>query len=169
MPTKGEDTSVVNLSLDKGSRIEVTRRLIQLYARGDNFFRSNLQLGANLESNGRGRCLGVVDSLSTSFNVRAYAVIVARGKGAEIGETLESNGIIGRREASGGRVSGDTALSDIVRGFCTNEEAIMAHHGVGGQSGALWNGERVVVKSVGGEEKIKGRVRTLKTSRFARV
>ena len=145
MPTKGKDTSVVNLSLDKGSRIEVTRRLIQLYARGDNFFKSNLQLGANLESNGRGRCLGVVDGLGTSFNVRAYAVIVARGKGAEIGETLESNGIIGRREASGGRVSGDTALSDIVRGFRTNEEAIMAHHGVGGQSGALWNGERVVV------------------------
>ena len=97
----------------------------------------NLRLGADLESNARRRCLGVVYGLGTSFNVRAHTVVVARSKSAEVGEGMEGDGILGRGEAGRGGVLGDTALSDIVRGLRTNEEAVAAQHGVGGNSGAL--------------------------------
>ncbi len=97
----------------------------------------NLRLGADLECDARRSRLGIVYGLGTSFDVRAHAVVVARGKGAEVGETVESDGVLGRGEADGGRVLGDTAFGDVVRSFRTNEEAVTSQHGVGGKSGAL--------------------------------
>jgi len=66
-------------------------------------------------------------------------VVVARGKSAEVGEAVEGDGILGRREANSGRVFGDTALGNIVGSLGTNEEAITAQYGVGGKGGALWS------------------------------
>ena len=141
MPTKGEDTRVVNFSLDESSRVEVTRILIQVgnYARGDMKIKinGNLRFGANLESNAGRSCLGVVYGLGTSFDIRAHTVVVARGKGAQVGETVERDGVLGCGEADRGRVLGDTALGDVVGSLRTDEEAITPQHSVGGKSGAL--------------------------------
>ena len=51
---------------------------------------------------------------------------------------MESDGILGRGEAGSGGVLSDTALGDVVGSLRANEEAVTAHHGVGGESGALW-------------------------------
>ena len=46
--------------------------------------RRNLRLGANLEVNTGGGSLGIVDSLGTSFNIWAHAMIVAGGESRPI-------------------------------------------------------------------------------------
>ena len=103
--------------------------------RRDNIY--YLRFGADLEGNAGRSCLGVVYGLGTSFHVRAHAVVVARGKSAQVGETVERDGVLGRGEADGGRVLGDTTLGDIVGSLGTDKEPITPEHGVGGKSGAL--------------------------------
>ena len=73
-----------------------------------------VRLGANLERDSRGSGIGVIYCLRTGFNVGAHTVIIARGKGAQVGETMESDRVLGRRETEGGRVLGDTSLGDVV-------------------------------------------------------
>lgn len=74
----------------------------------------DVRLGANLERDRGGRGIGIIHGLRASLNVGAHAVVVARRKGAQVGETVESDRVLGRRETEGSRVLSDTALGDIV-------------------------------------------------------
>ena len=109
--------------------------------------RMYVRLGANLERDSRGRGIGIIYSLRASLNVRAHTVVVARGKGAQVGEAMESDRVIGCREAASSRVLGDTAFSDVVGCFSTDEEAITAEDSVGSEC------ETLHVKSVRPEKK----------------
>ncbi len=57
-----------------------------------------LRLGADLERDSRGGSIGIIHCLRTGFDVRAHAVVVARSEGTEVGETMESDRVLGRRE-----------------------------------------------------------------------
>lgn len=100
---------------------------------------SRLRLGANLESNTRGRRAGVVDGTGTSLNILRDLVVVARGERREVGETVDRNGVLRRGEASGSGVLGELALRDVVRCLATDEEAVTAEDGVSGDGRALRN------------------------------
>ena len=89
-----------------------------------------VRLGTNLESDSRGGGTGVVYSLRAGLDVGAHTVVVARGEGAQIGETMESDRVLGSRETCCGRELGDTAFSDVVGRFGTSKEAITTDHGV---------------------------------------
>jgi len=116
--TKSEDTRIVDFSLDESSRVEVG-------------------LGANLERNIRGGGIDIIYGLRASLNVGAHTVVVARGKGAEVGEAMDSDRVIRCRETATSRVLGDTAFSNIVGCFGTEEEAIATKHSVGCQCETL--------------------------------
>jgi hypothetical protein len=103
-----------------------------------------VRLGANLECDGRGGGVGVIYRLRAGLNVGAHAVIIARSKGAQVGETVESDGILGRRETDGSGVLGDAGLGDVVRCFGTDEEAITTEDGVGGKCGTLFFNEKSI-------------------------
>jgi len=96
-----------------------------------------VRLGTNLERDSRGGGIGVIYGLRTGLNVGAHTVIIARSKGAQVGETVESDCVLGRRETEGSRVLGDTGLSDVVRCFGTEEEAITTEDGVSGKRWTL--------------------------------
>ena len=96
-----------------------------------------VRLGANLERDSRGGGIGVIYCLRTGLNVGAHTVIIARSEGAQVGETMESDCILGRRETDGSRILSDTGLSDVVRCFGTNEEAITTEDGISGKCGTL--------------------------------
>jgi hypothetical protein len=64
-------------------------------------------------------------------------VVVAGSEGAEVAETVEGDGVLGGREADGTSVAGDSAREDVVRGLGTDQEAVPADNGVGGEGGAL--------------------------------
>jgi len=116
--TNSEDTSVVDFSLDESSRVEVS-------------------LGANLECDSGGGGIGIIYGLRAGLDVGAHTVVIARGKGAQVGEAVESDRVLGCRETDGSRILGDAGLSDIVGCFGTDEEAITTEHGVSGKCGAL--------------------------------
>ena len=99
--------------------------------------RMYIRLGANLERDSRGRGIGIIYSLRASLNVGAHTVVVARSKGAQVGEAMESDRVIGCREAASSRVLRDTAFSDVVGRFSTNEEAITAEDSVGSKCETL--------------------------------
>ena len=115
--TKGEDTRVVDLRLDGGSRVEV-------------------HLSADLKRDVTRRAR-VVDRLSTSLDVGGDTVVVARSEGAEVAKTVEGDGVLRRAVANSSRVPGDLALSHVVRGLSTEEETVTAKNSVGGEGGAL--------------------------------
>ena len=96
-----------------------------------------VRLGANLERDSRGGSIGIIYSLRTRLDVGTYTVVVARGKGAEVGEAMDSDRVIGCRETATSRVFGDTAFSDIVGCFGTEEEAVATKNSVGSQCGTL--------------------------------
>ena len=96
-----------------------------------------VRFGANLERDSRGGSIGIIYSLGAGLNVGAHTVVVARGKSAQVGETMESDRVLGCRETKSARVLGDTAFGDIVGCFGTKEEAITANHSVGSQCEAL--------------------------------
>jgi hypothetical protein len=114
-----------------------------------------VRLGANLERDGRGGRIGVIYCLGTGLNVGAHTVIVARSKGAQVGETVESDRVLGRRETGGNGVLGDTGLSDVVRCFGTDEEAITTEDGVGGKCGTLFSMERKAFFGMGRKTGVK--------------
>ena len=96
-----------------------------------------VRLGTNLERDSRGGGTGIVYGLRACLDVGAHTVVVARGEGAQVGETVESDSVLGCRETYSGRVLGDTAFSDVVGCFSTNKETITTEHGVSSQCEAL--------------------------------
>jgi hypothetical protein len=89
-----------------------------------------VRLGTNLKRDSRGGGIGIVYSLRAGLYVGAHTVVVARREGAQIGETMESDRVLGCRETCSGRVLGDTAFSDVVGCFGTSKETITTDHGV---------------------------------------
>ena len=61
-----------------------------------------VRLGTNLECDGRRGGIGIIYSLRTSLDVGAHTVVVARREGAQIGETMESDRVLGCRETQSG-------------------------------------------------------------------
>ena len=96
-----------------------------------------VRLGANLERDTRGGGTDIIYGLRAGLNVGAHTVVVARGKGAEVGEAMDSDRVIGCRETATSRVFGDTAFSDIVGCFGTEEEAVATKNSVGCQCRTL--------------------------------
>jgi hypothetical protein len=96
-----------------------------------------VRLGTNLECDSGGGGVGIIYSLRTSLNVGAHTVVVTRGEGAQIGETMESDRVLGCRETRSRRVLGDTAFSDVVGCFGTSKETITTDHGVSSKCGTL--------------------------------
>lgn len=126
--TESEDTGVVNLRLDERSRVKV-------------------DLGTYLEADvARRRRTGIVHGLRASLHVGVDAVVVARGERAEVAETVEGDGVLGRAVTDGGRVFRDLALGDVVRRLSTDEEAVAADDGVSGEGGALANANTQIRK-----------------------
>lgn len=117
--TNGKDTGVVDLRLNERCRVEVG-------------------LSTNLDTDGTVR-LGVVDGLSTSLNVSADAVVVARSEGVEVAEAVESDSILRSSVADGSSVARNAALGDVVRRLSTDKEAVTANHGIGSESGSLYD------------------------------
>ena len=66
----------------------------------------NVRLGADLQRNGRSGGLGVIDRLSSGFNIGADAVVVACSKGVEVVETADSHGVFWSIVTDGSGVSG---------------------------------------------------------------
>lgn len=100
-----------------------------------------VRLGTNLERDRWGGGVGIIYGFCASLNVGAHTMIVARSEGAQVGETMESDGVFGGGETERSRVLGDTALSDVVGCFGTDKEAITAEHSVGGKCGTLHGGD----------------------------
>lgn len=126
--TESEDTGVVDLRLDERSRVKI-------------------DLGTDLEADvARRRRTGVVDGLRASLDVGVDTVVVARGERAEVAETVEGDGVLGRAVADGGRVLRDLALGNVVRRLSTDEEAVATDDGVSGERGALANANTQIGK-----------------------
>jgi hypothetical protein len=169
VPTKSKTTRVVDFSLDESSRVEVTMIMVCQSKSVPKSRIMYVRLGANLERDSRGGGIGIIYSLRAGLNVGAHTVVVARGEGAEVRETVESDRIFGCREATGSRVLRDTAFSDIVGCFGTEEEAITTNHGVGSKCETLNAEGEVREKGVEGPGDVSVRSgRTLKTSKTAR-
>ena len=81
--------------------------------------------------------LGVVNSLGTSFDVGTDAVVVARGEGVEVVETVNGDGVLRGIIADSSSVAGNVALGDIVSSLGTKKEAITTDDGVCSESGTL--------------------------------
>jgi len=136
-----------------------------------------VRLGTNLEGDSRGGGIGIIYGLGAGLNVGANTVVVARGEGAQVVETMEGDRILGRRKAEGTRILGDTAFSDIIGCFGTDEEAVTTKHRVSGKCRALQGKKREHGKKKKGERKWAGyrgkreggSQRTLKTSKTARA
>lgn len=97
----------------------------------------NSRLGTNFESNTRGGRLGVIDRLSTGLYIRANTVVVAGGEGIQVAKAVKGDSIFRGVVANGSRVTGDLALSDVVRSLGTNEESITTENSVGGERRTL--------------------------------
>lgn len=134
--TEREDTSVAHLRLDESSRVEVPEKT-QLNKEPQSKIEKDLRLSANLDLNAVRAPVGVEDSLSTSLDVTAHAVVVA---GAVAGEALaskECDGVFGCAEANTSRVLCDRAGADVVRCLRAEKETVMAENGVSSESRAL--------------------------------
>jgi hypothetical protein len=116
--TEGNDTRVVDLGLDEGRRVEVC-------------------LGANFQCNTSVGGLGVVYSLGAGLDVATDTVVVRRGEGIEVVETVQGDGVFGGIVPDGGSVAGDVATGDVVRSFGAEKEAVAAQNGVCSESGTL--------------------------------
>ena len=94
-------------------------------------------LGTDLERDTAGGRLGVVDRLGTGLDFIADSVVVRGGKGGEVAETVESDVVDFGGVAESTGVSGDGTRGDVVRGLGTDQEAVTADNGVGGEGGSL--------------------------------
>ena len=97
----------------------------------------DLRLSADLEVDALGCSLGVVGGFGTSLDVRADTVVVACSESAQVTETVEGDGVLGGTVAEGSSVTSDLALSNVVRGLGTKQEAVTANDSVGGERRAL--------------------------------
>jgi len=64
-------------------------------------------------------------------------VVVGRGEGLEVIETVEGNSVLRGIVSNGGSIAGDVATSNVVRGLGTDKETITTQNGVRSESGAL--------------------------------
>ena len=94
-------------------------------------------LGTDFQRDTASGGLGVVDSLGTGLDVLGDLVVVGRGKGGEVAQAVEGDGVLGSREANSTGVAGDGARGDVVGGLGTDKEAVTANDSVGGEGGAL--------------------------------
>jgi len=115
---KSEDTGVVNLGFDKGSRVQVG-------------------LGTNLEVNTGSGSLRIIDGLGTSFDIRAHTVIVTGSESGPIAQTMDGDGIIRGTEADSTGATGEATLGDVVRRVGTDEESVTTEDGVGSECWSL--------------------------------
>lgn len=89
-------------------------------------------------------------------------MVVARGEGVEVVETVDGDGVLGGIVADSGGVAGDLALGDVVGSLGTEKEAITTKDGVCSERGTLNTG------LADDRESETGYV-TLKTSRAPRA
>lgn len=116
---EAQDTEVVDLGLDKGGVVEVG-------------------LGADLEVDlAVSGVLGVISGSGTGLDVSVDSVVVRGGVGGEVAETVEGDGVLWGVVAGSQVVLGDLATLDVVGCLGTDEEAVAADDGVGGESWAL--------------------------------
>jgi hypothetical protein len=116
-----ENTSVVDLGLDKGIAIEV-------------------KLGTDLESDGGLGALlslGIPDGLSTSLEIRVDAVVVRGREDLERVLSVEGNRVLGSSVTGGGGEAGDLGGTDIVSDISSDQETIAANNDITGEGGAL--------------------------------
>ena len=97
----------------------------------------DVRLGADLQRNARCGGLGVIDRLSSGFDIGADAVVVAGSEGVEVVETVDRHGVFWCIVTNGSGVAGDLSIGDVVRSFGTKEETIAAEDGVSSESGTL--------------------------------
>ena len=120
--SKRQKTDVVDLRLNERRRVKV-------------------RLRANLKLHTICSLPGIVLCLATSLDVTADAVVVARGVFLEAVASNEGDGVLRSAEAETSCVAGDLGLGDVVGGFSTEEEAVMAENGISGEGGALENND----------------------------
>jgi len=115
---EGKDAGVVNFRLDEGCRVQIG-------------------LGTDLEVNTGGGSLGLVDGLGTSFDIGAHTVVVTSSESRSITQAVDSDGVVGSTKADSTGVTGEAALSDVVRRLSTNEESVTTKDGVGSECWSL--------------------------------
>jgi len=81
--------------------------------------------------------LGVVDGLCAGLDVATDTVIVRRGEGVEVVETMQGDGVFGGIVPDGGGVAGDVATRDVVGSLGAEKETVAAQNGVCSESGTL--------------------------------
>lgn len=64
-------------------------------------------------------------------------MVVARGEGVEVVETVNGESVLRGIVTDGSGVTGNLALGDVISSLGTKEEAITTEDGVCGESGAL--------------------------------
>lgn len=65
-------------------------------------------------------------------------MVVARGEGVEVVETVNGDSVLGGIVAKSSGVASDLALGDVISTLSTKKEAITTEDGVCGKSGALY-------------------------------
>ncbi len=81
--------------------------------------------------------LGVVDSLGTSFDVTAYAVVVAGREGVQVVQGVDGDSILRGVVTNGASIAGNVPTGDVVGGLSANEEAIATEDSVSSEGGSL--------------------------------
>ena len=99
--------------------------------------RGDLRLSTDLKVNTGGGSLGIVDGLGTSLDIRAHAVVVAGSESGSVAQAVEGDSVVGSAEADSTRVTGKTALGDVVRSLGTNKESVTTEDGVGSECWSL--------------------------------
>ena len=95
------------------------------------------RLGTNFKSDTRRGGFGVIDSLGTSLDISADAVVVAGMECVQVAKGVESDGVFWGIVANCSGVARDFALCDVISGLSTDEEAIASKDGIGSDCGAL--------------------------------
>ena len=114
---EGQDTGVVDLGLDERSVVKVG-------------------LGTDLEVHVAGS-LRVVGGAGAGLNVGIHAVVVRGAVGRQVAESVQRDGVLRSVEASSQVVAGQLLVLGAVGGLGTEQEAVTADHGIGGQQRAL--------------------------------
>ena len=83
-----------------------------------------VSLSSNFETDVAGRALRVPDRLGSSLDVLVDLVVVRGGEDAQIGQSLESDGVEGSGVSDSERVSSDRSGRDGVGRLSSDEETI---------------------------------------------
>lgn len=98
---------------------------------------SYVHLGTDFEVNTGGGSLGIVDSLGTSLDIGAYAVVVAGSECGPITQVVDGDSIVGSAEANSTRVTGEATFGDVVRCLGTEEESVTTEDSIGSECWSL--------------------------------